>query len=103
MNHIERIEKELERAKTKHPFFAHEPLPVFWLVYTKQRLRQDRRRLEQAIKDECVSGLDVLYCEISEALDAYAREDREGCIAELAQCAAVIVRIMEGIEEDAKK
>ncbi len=100
MNYLKQIENALEHAKAKHPFFAHEPLPTLPSEYTRKRLAQDRKWLSRAIEAKNVTGLDVLNCEVSEALDTYARGNLEHCLEELAQCAAVIVRVMEGVENE---
>lgn len=43
----------------------------------------------------------ILYEEVMEALEAYAQKDYKQAIKELAQCGAVILRMMEFVKEQA--
>ncbi len=103
MNHIERIEEALKHAKEKHPFFAHQALYPWAPSEAKERLERRRKHLQLTIKIKHCTGCDIVDCEHAEAVEAYSRNDYKHCLEELAQCAAVYIRIMEAVEEEMKK
>ena len=48
-------------------------------------------------------GENILLEEVAEAMNAYQQGDKEHALQELAQCGAVILRIMETIEKEMEK
>ena len=48
-------------------------------------------------------GENILLEEFAEAMNAYQQGDKEHALQELAQCGAVIMRIMETIEKEMEK
>ena len=98
---IEAITKALAYAKRKHPFFAHFPIEKIKWPWAQNWLEYQREKLRTAIGTERSTGIDILACEVAEAGEAYAKGDKKACIKELAQCAAVIIRMMEMVREEA--
>ncbi len=100
--HIEEIEKALEHAKAKHPFFAHRVFQTCGVAYASRRLREIREELDDCKNNDNVNGGMVLDCELAEAQEAYSRGDYAHCLEELAQVGAVNIRMMEAVEEKMK-
>lgn len=96
--HFWMIHKELEKAIEKHPKFCD-------MLVDKQT---DWNRLESIMKsrnDEYAPpyyGENILLEEVAEAFNAYSQGKLEQSLQEFAQCGAVILRIMEKIDIDAK-
>ena len=94
--HFWMIHKELEMAIEKHPKFCD-------MLVDKQT---DWNRLESIMKsrnDEYAPpyyGENILLEEVAEAFNAYSQGKLEHSLQELAQCGAVILRIMETIENE---
>lgn len=91
-----------DHACEKHPFFAHKAMLDYCEKYSKELLQHQREFMNDRIKDGTVSGMDVLETEVAEAQEAYSRNDYAHCLHELAQCAAVVLRMMEKVEEESK-
>lgn len=96
--HIEAIAHEYWAAKEKHPKFCDRVIDD----------RTDWERLEKNMKNVNDSGApyfgeNLLLEEVSEAFNAYQKGDKEHALQELAQCGAVILRIMETIEKEMGK
>ena len=92
-----------DHACEKHPFFAHVPVQDFHSQFeTSSKLTYARIELREQIKLGHVQGLSVLVCEMLEAVDAYTQGNKPNCIIELAQCAAVILRMIERVDEESK-
>lgn len=93
-----RIIDEHKAACRKHPKFCD-------MLVDKQT---DWNRLESIMKsrnDEYAPpyyGENILLEEFAEAMNAYQQGDKEHALQELAQCGAVILRIMEKIDINAK-
>ena len=89
------IYDELEKAEKKHPKFcdAITDVPI-----------EDYRELEDSFKNENSQapyyGDRILAEEFSEAFLAYLEGDKEHCLQELAQCGAVILRLMDFVKEE---
>ena len=71
--HLAAIADALEHAKAKHPFFADVAVPTH-------------------------RHFTVLSCELAEVVEAFSRQDYAHTLEELAQCGAVIVRMMEAVQ-----
>ena len=90
--------EELEKAEGKHPKFCD-------MLVDKQT---DWNRLESIMKsrnDEYAPpyyGENILLEEVAEAFNAYSQGKMEQSLQEFAQCGAVILRIMEMIDLNAK-
>lgn len=91
-----------DHACEKHPFFAHRPMDVCIVSETRNALEENRWWLKTRIEDESSTGNDILECEVAEAQEAYSIEDYAHCIQELAHCAAVILRMIEKVQEESK-
>lgn len=96
------IEAAYHHACKKHPFFAQEPLVKTSPGYASACLTYVRNELKQSIEDGTVTGYDVLMCEIEEAGYEYAKGDHKACVEELAQCAAVIMRMIDMVQAEAQ-
>lgn len=92
-----KIKEELRKAEGKHHKFCD-------LVANP---KTDWGRLETTLKEENevntppYYGENILLEEIAEAFNAYQQGDKKQALQELAQCGAVILRIMEAIETEA--
>jgi hypothetical protein len=96
--HLDAIADALQHAKRKHPFFAHFPMEKWLPRQASEALTKSRANLAHMISSYASSGSDVFGCEIAEAREAYARRDYAQTLVELAQCGAVIVRMMEAVK-----
>lgn len=89
------IKEELRKAEGKHPKFCDEVIPpgFDFSEYEKWWKKQN---------DEATThyASELFYEEFFEALNAYQQGDKEHALQELAQCGAVILRIMETIENE---
>lgn len=89
------IETEFAKACTKHPKFCDQ--------FTNKDIRIVRKTLNFMRIENSESPFyadRILYEEIAEAIEAYLMNDREHCIQELAQSAAVILRMMLLVSEE---
>lgn len=89
------IETEFAKACTKHPKFCDQ--------FTNKDIRIVRKTLNFMRIENSESPFyadRILYEEIAEAIEAYLMNDREHCIQELAQCGAVILRMMLLVSEE---
>lgn len=92
------IEYEFSKACTKHPKFCDRVIND----------RTDWEWLELTMKKTNDSGApyfgeNLLLEEVAEAFNAYQKGDKAHALQELAQCGAVILRIMETIEKEMKQ
>lgn len=99
---IEMIRQEFVEAKRKHPFFAarftrDDREWNYEALANHSRIINDGR----GEKDSCAELL--LEEEIFEALAAYKDGDLDACQKELAQCGAVILRMMCFVEDEKKR
>ena len=95
MTHFEMIHQELEKACAKHPKFCDELMPPGF------DFSEDEKKWKKW-NDEATThyASDLFSEEFYEALNAYQQGDKEHCLQELAQCAAVILRMMQFVEEN---
>lgn len=105
--HLAMVADELKKAKQKHPFFAHrfisdEEMPVLQNSIATQ-LSAARAAVRITLEYGDLWARDVLECEFLEAQEAYARGNYKECLQELAQCAAVVFRIMDMVAEKRKE
>lgn len=97
--HIEAIAHEYWEAKEKHPKFCDAIIdPDSRVSWAESEFRTKARNM--FTKDKYADN--ILMEEMSEAFAAYQQGDKEHALQELAQCGAVILRIMEKIDTNAK-
>lgn len=97
--HIEAVAHEYWAAKEKHPEFCS---AVIDPTSSKSWAEAEYRiKLRNQRGPECADN--VLAEEMAEAFAAYEHGDKEHALQELAQCGAVILRIMETIEKEIKQ
>ena len=92
-----RIIDEHKAACRKHPKFCDEVIPPGF-DFSEDEKRWKKRNDEATTHYAC----DIFNEEFYEALNAYQQGDNEHALQELAQCGAVILRIMEKIDINAK-
>ena len=100
------VEKELRNAKKKHPGFVNFFAPTcegMPFDYSEFELTTSRRLLANRTKAKQIDFESVLWCEVCEAICAYAHGELEHARQELAQCAAVCIRGMEYIQAELAK
>ena len=104
MKHRAMIDAELSKAKAKHPNFCKNfnsfprtPSAILVVQFDLENIRGKVERNGRAV--------DILKEEITEAVEAYLENRLPDCLVELAQCGAVVLRMMEFVqaEIDAKK
>ena len=89
---------ELQKAEGKHPKFCDaiiDPTSSKSWAESEYRIKLRNQRGPEYADN-------VLMEEMSEAFAAYQQGDKEHALQELAQCGAVILRIMETIENEMK-
>lgn len=95
MTHFEMIQEELEKAEKKHPKFCDEytafDLPTAIAGEVSCKLANSKGPYQADL---------LLQEEVWEATVAYKKGDKEHCLQELAQCGAVILRMMQFVEEN---
>lgn len=90
---------EYEKAKKKHPRFADmmmTPGEAYFVpkcAETAKRANDDKRPGEFTAKD-------IFQEEFWEAMAEYAAGNHNACLDELAQCGAVILRMMEFVADE---
>lgn len=88
------IKEELRKAEGKHPKFCDE----------MKNENCDYRFFEARFKEYNSKGpyyaLDLLQEEIYEAMVAHQYKEKEQCLEELAQCGAVILRMMQFVQDE---
>ena len=89
---------EHKAACRKHPNFCDEIIPPG--VDFDEEEKRWKKWNDEAEKHYAA---DLFNEEFYEALNAYQQGDKEHALQELAQCGAVILRIMETIEKEMKK
>ena len=96
--HLDAIAAALERAKEKHPKFADKLFSFKRLVDCSDYLYSFRRELEHEKRTNSTCAKTILKCEELEAEEAFMQGDYKHTLEELAQCGAVIVRMMEAVQ-----
>ena len=81
-------------------FFANVVFNDPYASHISQWLAVKRSILQGEIEDDLVNADTILECELLEAEEAYYNGDKEDAIKELAQCAAVIMRMIDMIKEE---
>lgn len=94
-SHIDAIAYEYLAAKEKHPKFCDEIIPPEF-DFDEEEKRWKKWNDEATTHYAC----DLFNEEFYEALNAYEQGNKEHALQELAQCGAVILRMMETIEKE---
>lgn len=81
---------ELDKAEAKHTNFCDRLTPPGFDFD-----EEERRWKKWNDESDQHYGCDLFSEEFAEALNAYTQGDKEHCLQELAQCGAVIMRMME--------
>lgn len=89
------IESEFSKAYTKHPKFCDELIPPGF------DFSEDEKRWKKW-NDEATTyyACDLFNEEFYEALNAYQQGDKAHALQELAQCGAVILRMMDFVQNE---
>lgn len=98
---IEKIKAHYIHAQQKHPYFC-DKLTYCTNVSADSSLCASRIILEKEIKNSHVSFMDVLICELFEAIKEMADGNKERAIEELLDMIAVCLRgidVLEGRQE----
>lgn len=90
---------EHEKAERKHPRFADRMMgPGEALIATK--CAENAKRANDNKRPGDVTAKDVFQEEFLEAMAEYAKGDHDACLDELAQCGAVILRMMDFVADE---
>lgn len=92
---LEMVMTEYKGAKEKHPVFADQ----FTALATVAFAKTSENMLKSVNSRPPYSATLILKEEIAEATTAYLEKDKAHCLQELAQCAAVIFRMADFVEE----
>lgn len=89
------IESEFSKAYTKHPKFCDD------FTGASERFIVDELECWRKVNSVAPYHADaILNEEILEALEAYKQGDMDHCLQELAQCGAVILRMMDFVQAE---
>ena len=91
----EMIEREYSAAVTKHPKFCDALTGA-----TQEQMELHEYRIKKVNSRPPYYGEFILREEYVEAMNAYLQGDKAHCLQELAQCGAVILRMMEFVEAE---
>ena len=90
------IKEDLSKAEKKHPKFCDEVIPPgFDFDEEEKRWKKWNDEAEKHY------AADLFNEEFYEALNAYQQGDKAHALQELAQCGAVILRMMEVVDAEA--
>ena len=94
VKHLDLICKEFEKACTKHPKFCDRLCESGGWSMVEKHYKE--------YNDNCKEYLgNMLFLEeFSEALNAYDQGEKQHCLQELAQCGAVILRMMQFVQDE---
>ena len=90
---------ELQKAEGKHPKFCDAIIDST----SSKSWAESEYRIKLRNKRGHEYADNILAEEMAEAFAAYQQGDKEHALQELAQCGAVILRIMETIEKEMKQ
>jgi len=99
---LESIGAAYDHATEKHPFFATQAMQLVEPETARHELNRRRELLKYAEEMNSLDGSHVLECELAEAIEAYSEGRANDCIAELWQCAAVLIRMVEMTEKESQ-
>lgn len=95
-----KIKEELRKAEGKHPKFCEQMIDDEGGFSWKQSEISIKNR---NARNGNIYADDVLLEEVAEAFNAYQQGDKKHALQELAQCGAVILRIMAKVDEEIQK
>lgn len=104
--HLKVIKHELSYAEKKHPQFCDCFDSLMGSCYkeiVEKILTQVHSINDSLTEANNIGAMQILQEEITEAMLAYAEGDLPHCLQELAQCGAVILRIMEFVKNEMEK
>lgn len=104
--HLEAIKYELSYAEKKHPQFCDcfdSLMGIYYRDIVERILTQVRSINDSLTEANNIGAMQILQEEITEAMLAFAEGDLSHCLQELAQCGAVILRIMEFVKNEMEK
>lgn len=99
MRRIAEIVRHYDRAKRRHPVFAD----VLTHTETTTPARHYKRLRDEAHAIGYCSPLQIFLAEYAEVLEAIAVEDKAQAVYECYDCIAVLLRLVDMIEETAQK
>ena len=89
----EMIECEYSAAVTKHPKFCDHFIDESKISWSESEMKIKAKNEQPTEYADC-----VLMEEVAEAMNAYSQGEKKQCLQELAQCGAVIFRMMELVD-----
>lgn len=92
---LKAIYDELEKAEKKHPKFCDD-----LTNYTKTGCKAAEKLCKKINSSAPYFADELLREELFEAFVSYKEGDKEHCLQELAQCGAVILRMMEFVKNE---
>lgn len=93
--HIRMIEQEFTKACEKHPKFCDE-----FTAFDLETALRGEKSFKLVNSERPYQADMILQEEVWEATVSHIKGDREHCLKELAQCGAVILRMMQYVEEE---
>jgi len=99
-DHRKMIEDELAHAKAKHPKFCTSYIKTVGIEFISKDVKKIKNHVDTHHEAHYILGEELL-----EACEAYLEGRLDDCLHELAQCGAVVRRMMEYVqaEIDAKE
>lgn len=94
---IEKIEKHYIHAQQKHPYFC-DKLSYITKLNATDNLQSARLYLKLKIEEGFVSFVDIINCEIAEAVKEIVDDNKERAIEELLDIIAVCLRGIDVLE-----
>lgn len=95
--HSDRINKHYAHAREKYPYFC-DRLTCLSETGTDTHLELYRATLEMSRALGDVEAVDVIQCELYEALQAYTHGNAEHAVEKLYDCIAVLMRTIDVLE-----
>jgi hypothetical protein len=97
---INKIREHYNHAREKHPYFC-DNLSYYTKSNAVEKLMLARSFIRYGIENKCVSFLDILNCEIAEAIKEIVDGNTERAIEELLDTIAVCLRgidVLKGLQ-----
>ena len=91
------VRHELNKDEQKHPKFCDAMIDRNVIYATQERYYKKQNSKSPYFAEE------ILQEELAEAMNAYQQGDKTHCLQELAQCGAVILRMMELVHNETEK
>lgn len=101
------IEEEYDKAVAKHPKFCDCFDSMVGSIgdvkIIKNNLEFIRSHNDSLADANKIGAMNILQEELLEAMEAFAEGDLSHCLQELAQCGAVIIRMMDLVNDEMKE